>query len=81
VRVQNGKATRFSKIALGALLVFINLLKLKEVSINNNKFFLALSAMAVGFGYKNFQGQMIQIKATDEEHRLTRISPFLREVT
>jgi hypothetical protein len=51
--VQNGKATRFLKIAWGALLVFINLLKLKAVSINNNKLFLALGAMAAGFGYNN----------------------------
>jgi hypothetical protein len=37
--------------SMGALLVFINLLKLKAVSINNNKLFLALSAMAAGFGF------------------------------
>jgi hypothetical protein len=43
--------TRFLKIAWGALLVFINLLKLKAFSINNNKLFLALSAMAAGFGF------------------------------
>jgi len=35
-RVQNRRNTCFSKIAWVALLVFINLLKLKEASIYNN---------------------------------------------